>query len=678
MCFNLNLLNQCLPGISKENQEANSSDPAAVDHVKLSGSLKQKKNRDHQSIASESLLDQHQQQHQQKRRSTSSSFKNTFKSLTSNSTATVTTSLINSNQNSQSKQQQQQQQQAVAKSLALELINQSEIAQEEFKTKLVNDAHHRRIGDKLSNYNRAPSSSTDRRRSSANSRDQQHQALVSSLFVNPITSSLSSFSSLEPSVLSSSSVESDTKIMENNNNKPVPPNQLSRQTFQQQSPQMHLPSSPQAGAGVNSSQFTIPFQLSAQSQPLPPPNSLPPFHHQAGVNQFPMNLNQQQLSPRALMSLNNTNSGLTSLNRPFINLEKSSNPFELNMKNLNMKKHAYTFDADQLLPTKPTPNDQELSSLLDENLNNMRLDDSMFNHPSGSLTSSNASLNSTGKYIYEKKAPSSNPAKQQQHHHHKPRGGKIHISAMQVYEFVESDFQNLGQIGHGEFGTVDKVLHKPSQTYMAMKRLLPTVGNQRERKKALKELDFVLECHEYEFVVKFYGVKFNNEPADCLICMELMDTSLEKFYKFVYDVKNEEIPEPILGRIVYATVNALNYLKEKHQIIHRDVKPSNILVDRHGAIKMCDFGISGRLVDSIAASRDAGCQLYMAVSHFLILSLSDLKYVSFVISLNESILLKHAARATTYARMYGVWASACMSSPRASSRIHNGRAYFIS
>lgn len=48
---------------------------------------------------------------------------------------------------------------------------------------------------------------------------------------------------------------------------------------------------------------------------------------------------------------------------------------------------------------------------------------------------------------------------------------------------------------------------------MALKRIGPTVGNQGERKKVLKELDFVLECHEYEYVVKFYGVKFNNEPV---------------------------------------------------------------------------------------------------------------------------------------------------------------------
>ena len=70
------------------------------------------------------------------------------------------------------------------------------------------------------------------------------------------------------------------------------------------------------------------------------------------------------------------------------------------------------------------------------------------------------------------------------------------------------------------------------------------------------------------------------------------------------------IPETIILQFCKSVVEALHYLKNTHQIIHRDIRPSNILVDPLGQIKVCDFSIAGNLQNSIAFTKDAGVQAY--------------------------------------------------------------------
>ena len=122
------------------------------------------------------------------------------------------------------------------------------------------------------------------------------------------------------------------------------------------------------------------------------------------------------------------------------------------------------------------------------------------------------------------------------------------------------------------------------------------------------DLQVVLKSHDCPYIVKCLGCFITD--SDVWICMELMATCMDKLLKRI----KEPIPENIIGKVAVATVKALHYLKEKHEVIHRDVKPSNILLDEKGNVKLCDFGISGRLVDSKAKTRSAGCTAYMAVS----------------------------------------------------------------
>ena len=150
--------------------------------------------------------------------------------------------------------------------------------------------------------------------------------------------------------------------------------------------------------------------------------------------------------------------------------------------------------------------------------------------------------------------------------------------------------------------------HKETGTILAVKRITATV-NSIENKRLLMDLDISMRSSDCDYTVHFFGAMFRE--GDVWICMEVMDTSVDKFYTKGFGA-GRTIPECVLGKIAFSVVSALHYLHFDLRVIHRDVKPSNILVSTSGKVKMCDFGISGHLVDSVAKTIDAGCKPYMA------------------------------------------------------------------
>ncbi|KAK9888014.1 hypothetical protein WA026_000298 [Henosepilachna vigintioctopunctata] len=177
-----------------------------------------------------------------------------------------------------------------------------------------------------------------------------------------------------------------------------------------------------------------------------------------------------------------------------------------------------------------------------------------------------------------------------------------------TFDVEADDLEKISDLGRGAYGIVEKMKHIPSGTIMAVKRIAATVNTQ-EQKRLLTDLDISMRSSDCPYTVQFFGALFRE--GDVWICMEVMDTSLDKFYAKVFR-HHRKIPEDMLGKISYAVVSALHYLYSQLRVIHRDVKPSNILINRHGEVKMCDFGISGYLVDSVAKTIDAGCKPYMA------------------------------------------------------------------
>ena len=129
-----------------------------------------------------------------------------------------------------------------------------------------------------------------------------------------------------------------------------------------------------------------------------------------------------------------------------------------------------------------------------------------------------------------------------------------------------------------------------------------------EAKRAITDVK-VSMLAQSPYCVRFYG--YLVAEGDIWICMELMDISLDRLYPPIYKA-GEKITEDILGKISFSIVSALHYLHKQLGVVHRDVKPSNILANCDGEIKICDYGISGKLQNSLAKTQDVGCKPYMA------------------------------------------------------------------
>uniref|UniRef100_A0A8D0RP83 Mitogen-activated protein kinase kinase 5 n=1 Tax=Sus scrofa TaxID=9823 RepID=A0A8D0RP83_PIG len=125
----------------------------------------------------------------------------------------------------------------------------------------------------------------------------------------------------------------------------------------------------------------------------------------------------------------------------------------------------------------------------------------------------------------------------------------------------EQDIRYRDTLGHGNGGTVYKAYHVPSGKILAVKVILLDITLELQ-KQIMSELEILYKC-DSSYIIGFYGAFFVENRIS--ICTEFMD----------------------------------------------DVKPSNMLVNTRGQVKLCDFGVSTQLVNSIAKTY-VGTNAYMA------------------------------------------------------------------
>nr|ODN91137.1 STE/STE7/MKK protein kinase [Cryptococcus depauperatus CBS 7841] len=163
------------------------------------------------------------------------------------------------------------------------------------------------------------------------------------------------------------------------------------------------------------------------------------------------------------------------------------------------------------------------------------------------------------------------------------------------------------RLGEGTGGSVDLV--RDGRGQVMARKVISRTANPAIHKQLLRELEILNSCSS-RYIVKHYGSFLADHDATIGILMEYCEAGSLDSLLGNMKRKSMRCSEHVLGRIASSVLKGLDYLHQR-RIIHRDIKPSNILITRDGAIKLCDFGVSGELVESLAGTF-TGTSFYMA------------------------------------------------------------------
>ena len=168
-------------------------------------------------------------------------------------------------------------------------------------------------------------------------------------------------------------------------------------------------------------------------------------------------------------------------------------------------------------------------------------------------------------------------------------------------------YQIIKILGKGAFGVVYQ-LEKNNKFYSYKKISLINLSKE-EINKYIEEAK-ILSSFNSEYIVKYYFSFFDKEYFNIL--MEYGGNNNLKQFILNQKKKNQKIEEKIIEEIL---IQICSGLKEIHKtnIIHRDLTPENIFINKNNKIKIGDFGVSKQLnTNNKYAETDTGKEHYKA------------------------------------------------------------------
>lgn len=160
------------------------------------------------------------------------------------------------------------------------------------------------------------------------------------------------------------------------------------------------------------------------------------------------------------------------------------------------------------------------------------------------------------------------------------------------------------KIGRGAFSTIYKGYNKYTRKTVAVKEISLETVNKYE--KSLRRETEIMKKLNHPNIVKLYETIIDDETENVYLIMEYFARG--DFYKFL---NKRPLKEKYALKYLRQIADGMEYLLN-NKIVHRDMKPQNILMTQTGTIKITDFGFARYFDNDLLIQTICGSPLYMA------------------------------------------------------------------
>ncbi|VVS90616.1 serine/threonine protein kinase [Desulfoluna spongiiphila] len=191
-----------------------------------------------------------------------------------------------------------------------------------------------------------------------------------------------------------------------------------------------------------------------------------------------------------------------------------------------------------------------------------------------------------------------------------PAYGRVNLEQLPVGHVIDDRYEVKAKLGQGGFGAVYRVHDRKMECDKALKVLPEAVASDIEAMASIRKEAVTMAKLNHPNIVRIF--EFQDQGAIKYIDMEFVDG--KSLTEIKVDASEKRLTEEEVAAFGAGIARGLAYAHGQG-VIHKDIKPQNILIATDGTPKVTDFGISETVKSSmsrIANSSSSGTLLYMA------------------------------------------------------------------